>query len=109
MNLSIGNLVRKETSISVMLQGSYMLFQKIWLLIFQSTSKFPGLIAKESSYCFCPKVIYPDLFSWNGNHLGMCYTSMLMRMFPWVHGSLDWMQSILMTEDYVAVHHLVIS
>lgn len=48
MNLSIGNLVRRETSISGMLQGSYMLFQKVWLLIYQSTSKFPCLIMKES-------------------------------------------------------------
>ena len=40
MNQSIGNLARRETSISVMLQDNYMLFQKIWLLIYQSTGKF---------------------------------------------------------------------
>ena len=40
MNQSTGNLVRRETSISVMLQDNYMLFQKNWLLIYQATSKF---------------------------------------------------------------------
>lgn len=40
MNPSTGNLARRETSISVMLQDNYMLFQKNWLLIYQSTSKF---------------------------------------------------------------------
>lgn len=43
------------------------------------------------------------------NHVGMCYTSMPMRMFLWGHGSLDWMWSRLMTGDYVVEHHLVIS
>lgn len=40
MNPSIGNLVRWETTISVMLQDNYMLSQKMWLLIYQQTSKF---------------------------------------------------------------------
>lgn len=39
MNLSIGNLGRRGISIFVMLQGSYMLFQMVWLRTYQSTSK----------------------------------------------------------------------
>lgn len=43
MNQSTGNLVRLETSTSVMLQGNYMLFQMTWLHTYQSTSKLPLL------------------------------------------------------------------
>lgn len=52
MNLSTGNLVRMETSIFVMLLGSYMLFQKIWLLIYQSTSKLSVNLEKVSQALF---------------------------------------------------------
>lgn len=52
MNQSIGSLVRWETSIFDMLQDNYMLSQKIWLLIYQQTSKFAVSLPfglKESS------------------------------------------------------------
>lgn len=37
------------------------------------------------------------------DYSGMCYISLLTRMFPWDLGLLDWMWSILMIGDYVVV------
>lgn len=53
MNLSTGNLARMETSIFAMLLGSYMLFRKIWLPIYQSTSKLSVDLEKVSQTLFC--------------------------------------------------------
>lgn len=100
MNLNTGNSVRRVTSISVMLQGSYMLFQKIWLLIYQLTSKFPNVILVKASSAL---ISYSHI-----GCLGMCFTSMLMRMFHWDLGLLVWTWSILMTGDSVVVPHQVI-
>ena len=116
MNLSIGNLARRETNISVMPQDSYMPFQKIWLDIYQLTSKFSLTIFKGRKKgesvdpwidlsCICPLQLFIVIL---GIIIaGMFFTSTLMRMSHWVHGLLVWMWNTSMIGDYVVAPHLV--
>lgn len=88
-------------------RASYMLYLKIWLLIYQLTSKFPVHLQDRWLH-ICLQYICSDLFFfWNGYYADMCCTSLLMRMFRWDHGLLDWMQNTQMTGDYVVAPHLV--
>ena len=61
MNLNIGSLVRRVTSISVMPQASYMPSLKTWLLIYRLTSMFSYSL-QQIHLSLCLTYIFYNLF-----------------------------------------------
>lgn len=78
MSRSTGNLARMGTNTSVMQLDSYMPFQEIWLLIYQSISKMKMRLHRihGSSVNSCI-----SSFLYMLNVSGMFFTSMRTKMF----------------------------